>query len=262
MDGDPDLDPLAGHDRLQAPRRRDDAHARDVAEPAEPEAPAADGHGAVGDPRRQCAAHAHARDRELEPRVGLVGEARGVQPDPALGVLAAPVVPDRRAPADHVDERTVEHDASARDPVRHRRLELGLGQRQPVERARPQVAQRRAAAGQRQLPFRHPAARPRLAAEAVRPGAGGRRKLGDRLLDRRRGAAPRGRTPCTTVRRFRRRRIDRAMARVTDPDRARRAAGLGVAGAQKPRLVSAGHRTHCAVRRTPYRAPRNAALLH
>ena len=37
-------------------------------------------------------------------------------------------------------------------------------------------------------------------------------------------------------------RIGRAMARVADPERARRPARLGVAGAQKPRLVSPGHR--------------------
>ena len=128
----------------------------------------------------QGAADAHAGEGQLEPGVGLVLEARGVQPDPALGVLAAPVVADGRAPADDVDERAVEDHLPARDAVRDGRLELGLGERQAVERGGAQVAQRDARTGHRELPLGHPPARPGLAAEALEARAHADREVGDR----------------------------------------------------------------------------------
>ena len=189
VDGDADLDALAGDDRLE-PAGRGDRRAR-------PRRGRARRAGSAG---RRCETAPLATqglsapptriagDRELEPGLRLVLEAGGVQPDPALGVLDAPVVADGRAPADDVDERAVEHDAPAGDPVRHRRLELRARDRQAVERGGPQVAQRRPAAGQRRAPTRaiRPRARasPRNACAEAPPG----RQLGQRLLDRRRRA--------------------------------------------------------------------------
>ena len=87
-----------------------------------------------------------ARDGQLEPRVGLVLEARGVQPDPPLGVFAAPVVADGRAPADDVDEGAVEHDRPRATPsgTGASSLVLGSGRRYSAPgREVPQRARRR-----------------------------------------------------------------------------------------------------------------------
>src|ERR1700754_5188426 len=64
------------------------------------------------------------RERGLEPRLRFVLEAGGVQPDPAVGVLGAPVVAGGRTPADDLLHARVEHDAAAGDAVGHRRLDL------------------------------------------------------------------------------------------------------------------------------------------
>src|SRR5262245_48904821 len=68
-------------------------------QPAEAMPYAVEAEGSVGDPGEGDPADPDPPDGDVEPGRGVGGEIRAVQPDPPLGVLGAPVVPDHPAPA-------------------------------------------------------------------------------------------------------------------------------------------------------------------
>ena len=107
---------------------------------------------AVGDPRRHRPAHAHAPERDVEPRARRLGEADGVQPDPALGVLGAPVVADHPAPAGHLGAAAAGLDPAGEHGVRQRALELGARERGAVHPRAREVAQAGLLARRLELP--------------------------------------------------------------------------------------------------------------
>ena len=178
-----------------------------------------------------------------------------VQPDPALGVLGAPVVADHAAPAVELPVL----DAAGDRRVGQRALELRARERRAVQ-PRRQVLEGRGGGAEGQIPLRGspqclgPPARAGRAEVAVadrQPVAGAR--IGERLLDRARLAPGlEQRAPQRAGRRAARALEDR----VADPGAA---AALRIRGAQVVRLVVAlGGRDGGEARlahRFPWRSP-------
>ena len=105
-------------------------------------------------------------DRDIEPRAGVLMEADAVQPDPALGVLGPPVMPNHPPPAAQLDDgaglgaRQLEHSPSKRaagsgarelrarqggpiDPGLREMSYLRLGRRDPSDQRAPRRYPRR-----------------------------------------------------------------------------------------------------------------------
>jgi len=75
-----------------------------IRNPNRPVAPTVEGERTVGDPRRRVGTHLDAPERDVEPGVAaMTVEERPVEPDPALGVLGAPVVADHGRPVVELD---------------------------------------------------------------------------------------------------------------------------------------------------------------
>ncbi len=144
-------------------------------------------HGVVSAPELDAA------ERDVEPRVGRAVEADAVEPDPALGVLGAPVVADHARPGVELPVL----DAAGDRRVGQRALGLGARERGVVEAGVGEVAQRRGARAEAaaprprcgRAPRRGPvrAARAEVAVADRQPVAGAR--VGQRLLDRARRLA-------------------------------------------------------------------------
>ena len=102
----------------------------------------------------------HAADRGVEP-IAVGRDA--VQPDPALGVLRAPVVARHPAPAVHRDLAALHRQAAGEARGGRRRQQLGARQPRPVHPCTRQVEEWLLGALERQLPgelVADPAARP------------------------------------------------------------------------------------------------------
>src|SRR6185312_4722575 len=114
------------------------------AEAAQPVFAAFETECAACDPRRQARADSDLPERHVYPRLRRAGEIAAVKPDPAGGVLGAPVVPHHPVPAAEVD-RTPALELEDAVEARERRWarQLRAWQRRAVEQARAQMAQLR-----------------------------------------------------------------------------------------------------------------------
>src|ERR1700722_11019923 len=104
-------------------------------QPPEARAPAVDADRAVRDPGRQAAAYEHASKRHVNPGCRVLAEIDPVQPDPARGVLATPVVTNHAAPTVQSQGAPGQLDRAVEAGGRHGTGELGPRQRTSVEQA-------------------------------------------------------------------------------------------------------------------------------
>ena len=103
----------------------------------------------------------------VEPGAGRVGEAGALEPDPALGVLGAPVVADHPRPAGDLDRLAADLERPLEARVGERGDELGPRQRRLVEPVGRQVAAGLGVAGEAQRPGGGESPRP--STEPARP---------------------------------------------------------------------------------------------
>src|SRR4051812_39603968 len=142
---------VAERDRA-AVRALRDAGARPQA--AEPCAAPVELQRAVGEPGRGERADAHAPERDVEPRARRALEPDTVQPDPALGVLRAPVVADHAGPGVELPALAVGLDPARDRGVGQRALRLRARQRRVIETRVGEGAQRRGGGGRTTAPIR------------------------------------------------------------------------------------------------------------
>ena len=164
-----DADPHVAEAHLGRARPGLDRHPR--AHPAEHPGAAVGVQRAVRHPGRRRRPDLHAPDRHVEPRVGRAVEADPVQPQPALGVLRAPVVPDHPGPAVELQPPPVRLDAARHARRGSRALELRARQRGGVEPRVGEVAQRRRRVVHGQVPGRRVRPGGRPAADGAGPEA-------------------------------------------------------------------------------------------
>ena len=154
-----------------------------AAQPAEHDPLPAEAERAHRGPRRPGRADPDPGQHKFQPCLRRGAEARGVQPNPRVGVLGPPVVPDRAPPPGHRDRAAVKFETAGDLAVRDDRLELGARQRRAVQRRRAQRPQRFLLTGDGQVPARMVAGHRSLAPELSRPGGRARREGGENLLD-------------------------------------------------------------------------------
>ena len=132
-----------------------DLGAADALEAAEPVGLAVQHQHRVADPGRLHAGDLDPAHRHVEVVLGGAPlEPGALDPDPALGVLGAPVVADHAAPAVDVDPLAGDLEASVVDGVRVRAEELRLRQRRVVEEVAGQVVEGLVLVGEGEVPAR------------------------------------------------------------------------------------------------------------
>ena len=104
----------------------------------------------AGHPGRGEPAELDPAERHVEP---FSGAGQAVQPDPALGVLGTPVVPDHPAPAVDGQRAPVDHQGPVEARRRRRAEQLRARQLRPVHPVARQVEQRRLLCGEAQVPL-------------------------------------------------------------------------------------------------------------
>ena len=134
-----DDDVLAGQGELAGGRLGLDRGGADLAEAAEAVRLAVEHQHPRGQPGRRPAAELDPGGAGVEVGARRVLEAGALEPDPALGVLAAPVVADHPRPASQLDLLAVDLQTPAEAGVGEGGDELGLRQRRLVEPVGGQV---------------------------------------------------------------------------------------------------------------------------
>src|SRR5450759_512212 len=159
-------------------------------------------------PRREASSHEHPPKRHVQPRRGVLLETDPMQPDPALGVLGAPVVPHHAPPSAQLQRAVGQLDRAVEARRRGGARELGARQRGLVEPGLLEVAKFGLIRVEAQRPARRaaralgdPRPEARVCADLY-PAAGWRRELGGGALvhERRSGGGVEHRAPQRTAR--------------------------------------------------------------
>ena len=143
---------LPGRTNSHSPAAASIDGAADLAEAAEAVRLAFEHQHPGRDPGRRPRPELDPRGAGVEVGVGRAGEARALQPDPALGVLAAPVVADHPRPAVELDRLAVDFEPAVEAGVRDRARRTSSSAAGLVEPVRRQVPAGLGVAGEAQVP--------------------------------------------------------------------------------------------------------------